>query len=70
MPTHRILVAALLTMLPASTFAYIDPNGAGMLFQLLAPIFAALVGGFVFARRWIGSFLRRTWARFFHRDPG
>ena len=65
----RIAITLALAM-PASAHAYIDPNGAGMLFQLLAPVFAAIVGGFVFARRWIGNWLRRIWARLFRHDAG
>jgi hypothetical protein len=43
--------------------AYIDPNAGGMLFQLLAPLFAALVGAWMFLRRWIAEWARRAWAR-------
>ncbi|HEY1091428.1 MAG TPA: hypothetical protein VGE47_10065 [Burkholderiaceae bacterium] len=42
--------------------AYIDPNAGGMLFQLLAPLFAALIGAWVFLRRWIAAWARRIWA--------
>ena len=34
-------------MSPAPCFAYIDPNAGGMLFQLLAPLFAAIIGCWV-----------------------
>jgi len=57
-----LLVAALL-VLPGSAWAYIDPNAGGMLFQLLAPLFAAVVGGWLFLRRWITEQVRRLWRR-------
>ncbi|MFN7695263.1 MAG: hypothetical protein ACK5O3_14605 [Burkholderiales bacterium] len=49
------------TALPAQ--AYIDPNAGGMLFQLLAPLFAAAVGVWLFLRRWIAETCRRLWRR-------
>jgi len=55
------LLALLLPALPA--WAYIDPNAGGMLFQLLAPMFAAIVGAWLFLRRWIAAQLRRLWHR-------
>ena len=50
-------------LLPVSAFAYIDPNAGGLLFQLLAPLFAAVVGGWFFLRRWIATHARRLWRR-------
>jgi hypothetical protein len=58
---RTLLVATLL--LPSSVWAYIDPNVGGMLFQLLAPLFAAVVGAWLFLRRWIASQVRRLWRR-------
>jgi len=43
--------------------AYIDPNAGGMLFQMLAPLFAAAVGAWLFLRRWIAEWARRAWSR-------
>ncbi len=54
-------LALLLTLLPGTALAYIDPNAGGLLFQLLAPLFAAVVGGWLFLRRWIAEQLRRLW---------
>jgi hypothetical protein len=56
-----VLLTLLLPATPA--LAYIDPNAGGVLFQLLAPMFAALVGGWLFLRRWIAAHLRRLWRR-------
>ncbi|KQV47052.1 hypothetical protein ASC95_26465 [Pelomonas sp. Root1217] len=56
----------LLSCTPA--FAYIDPNAGGMLFQLLAPLFAAIVGGWLFLRRWISEVVRQIWSRLTGRD--
>lgn len=47
----------------APAHAYIDPNAGGMIFQLLAPLFAMVVGGWLFLRRWISAQCRRLWAR-------
>ena len=62
-------VAGLLALLPAPAFAYIDPNAGGLLFQLLAPVFAALIGGWLFLRRWLTAALRRLWDRATGRRP-
>ncbi len=65
-PRPRYLFSALalvLLVMPASAFAYIDPNAGGMLFQLLAPVFAAVVGAWLFMRRWIAAAARRLWRR-------
>lgn len=56
-----LLLALLGVTAPAQ--AYIDPNAGGMLFQLLAPVFAAAVGAWLFLRRWIGDQCRRLWRR-------
>jgi hypothetical protein len=55
--------ALLLGSFPASAWAYIDPNAGGLLFQLLAPVLAAVVGCWVFLRNWIADCLRRVWRR-------
>lgn len=58
------MIAVLLWALqPLPALAYIDPNAGGMLFQLLAPIFAAAVGAWLFLRRWIAEALRSLWHR-------
>jgi hypothetical protein len=58
-----LLAFCLMLVLPGSVWAYIDPNAGGMLFQLLAPLFAAVVGGWLFLRRWISEQVRRLWRR-------
>jgi hypothetical protein len=58
-----LLAFSLMLVLPGSAWAYIDPNAGGMLFQLLAPLFAAVVGGWLFLRRWISEQVRRLWRR-------
>lgn len=55
-----LLVAAILQ--PTMALAYIDPNTGGMLFQLLAPLFAAVVAGWIALRRVIGQTVSR-WLR-------
>ena len=58
-----LVAVILLLALPGSAWAYIDPNAGGMLFQLLAPLFAAVVGAWLFLRRWIAEQVRRLWRR-------
>ena len=66
-----VLCVAMFTLcaLPTPAMAYIDPNAGGMLFQLLAPVFAALIGAWLFLRRWIADLARRVWARITGRIP-
>lgn len=49
--------------LTAPAHAYIDPNAGGMLFQLLAPLFAAVIGVWLFLKRAIKDWLQRLWSR-------
>jgi hypothetical protein len=56
-------------MFSPAAWAYIDPNAGGMLFQLLAPVLAAVVGGWLFLRRWVADLARRTWRRLTGRAP-
>ena len=63
MSTPALMIVTLLLAMPGSAWAYIDPNAGGMLFQLLAPLFAAVVGGWLFLRRWISEQLRQLWRR-------
>lgn len=70
--SHRYPIAIALLVLMTSTpaYAYIDPNAGGMLFQLLAPVFAAVVGAWIFLRRWIADLARRIWLKISGRDHG
>lgn len=66
----RTLLVGLACLLASSgAFAYIDPNAGGMLFQLLAPVFAALVGAWMVARRWISATIRRLLRRKGDQEP-
>jgi site-specific recombinase len=56
-----LVLLALLAPLPA--LAYVDPNAGGILLQLLAPVFAAIAGAWLFLRRWIADWFRRAWRR-------
>jgi hypothetical protein len=60
-PKRLILLTLLLQ--PVWAFAYIDPNAGGLLFQLLAPLFAAVVGAWVFMRRTISNSIRAAWQK-------
>ena len=60
----RTLIAGLACFFASSgAYAYIDPNAGGMLFQLLAPVFAAIVGVWMVARRWLGDAVKRLLRR-------
>ena len=55
-------LAAVLTLCltaPAPALAYIDPNAGGMLYQMLFPLLAAIVGGWTLLRNWVAA----HWAR-------
>jgi hypothetical protein len=66
-----LFLAALLALAlqPDVAYAYIDPNAGGLLFQLLAPLFAAAVGAWLFLRRWIAETVRNFWHRLIGRRP-
>jgi len=51
------LLVALVLLCPGACFAYIDPNAAGYLFQILFPVIAAIGGAWVFLRRKITAFM-------------
>ena len=57
------LILLCLALQPALAFAYIDPNAGGLLFQLLAPFFAACVGAWVFMRKTIAAYMRAMWQK-------
>ena len=50
-------------LVPSTALAYIDPNTGGLLFQLLAPIFAGILGAWVFMRKAIGGLFRGIWRK-------
>lgn len=62
MPRNTTTTAALLAVVAGShieaAWAYIDPNSGGMLFQLLVPVFAAIVAFWAYLRSRIGGALR------------
>jgi hypothetical protein len=60
---QSLMLGIALVVVCEPALAYIDPNAGGMLFQLLAPIFAAAVGAWLFLRRWIADLARRAWRK-------
>ncbi len=67
----RYLIAFIaLLALASPAHAYIDPNAGGVLFQLLAPLFAAVAGVWLFLRRWIAMHCRRLWSKWTGRRDG
>lgn len=66
----RTLIVGLACLFASSgASAYIDPNAGGMLFQLLAPVLAAIAGAWLVARRWLGEAIRRLLRRKDSQDP-
>lgn len=61
-PASLLVLVCLLGLLTPAQ-AYIDPNAGGLLFQMLAPLFAAVVGGWLVARRWLAEQCRNLWRR-------
>lgn len=55
------VIAGLLVIAPAQ--AYIDPNTGGLIFQMLAPLFAMVVSAWLFARDAIVAYWRRLFGR-------
>jgi hypothetical protein len=47
------LLCVLLVTVPA--YAYIDPNAAGLVSQILAPLLVAAAAGFTFFRKQVGA---------------
>ncbi|MGM9516488.1 hypothetical protein ACS5PK_19730 [Roseateles sp. DB2] len=58
-----LLVGLVCLFASSGAFAYIDPNAGGLLFQLLAPVIAAIVGVWMVARRWLVDTVRRLLRR-------
>lgn len=63
MKLPTFVICLLLVLYAPDSQAYIDPNAGGLLFQILTPVFAAIVGAWLFLRRWIAETLRRLWQR-------
>jgi hypothetical protein len=55
------LVAAVLCLVFVATpaYAYIDPNAAGLLSQIITPLLVAAAAGFTFFRKQVGSLFSR-----------
>lgn len=55
-----VTIAVLVTLLlPVNCYAYIDPNAAGWLFQLLFPLLVAIAGLWAVVRHRVTSLWRR-----------
>lgn len=46
-------------LVPASSFAYIDPNTGGYVFQMLLPIVSAIAAAFLFFKRQVFAFFSK-----------
>ncbi|MDL5032881.1 hypothetical protein QRD43_13280 [Pelomonas sp. APW6] len=66
---RSLLVGLACLLASPGAFAYIDPNAGGMLFQLLAPVIAAVVGAWMVARRWLVDAVKRLLRRKNPQDP-
>jgi lipoprotein signal peptidase len=54
-----LISCVLLTLAPGAAFAYIDPNAGGILFQILTPVFVAIVVFWTFLKHK----LKALWTR-------
>ena len=54
-----LISGMLLALAPGAAFAYIDPNAGGLLFQILTPVFVAIVVFWTFLKHKLKS----LWAR-------
>lgn len=56
---RSLISGMLLAFVPGAAFAYIDPNAGGLLFQILTPVFVALVVFWTFLKHK----LKALWTR-------
>ncbi len=54
-----LISGMLLALVPGAAFAYIDPNAGGILFQILTPVFIAIVVFWTFLKHK----LKALWTR-------
>ena len=50
-------------LLPRDAMAYVDPNAAGLLFQFLFPVIAAIAGWWALFRDKTAALWNRLWKR-------
>lgn len=60
----RLLCAVLLALMPVFAYAYIDPNAGGFLFQILTPVFIAIVACWAFLKHKLKALWTRMTALF------
>ena len=58
-PTAVVLVVLCLVFVATPAYAYIDPNAAGLLSQIITPLLIAFAAAATFLRRQIGAFFAR-----------
>ncbi len=54
-----VVAGILFALMPGLAFAYIDPNAGGFLFQLLTPVFIAIIAFWAFLKHK----LKALWSR-------
>ena len=58
-PTAVVLCCLCLVLIATPAYAYIDPNAAGLVSQILTPLLVAAGAGFTFFRKQIGAAFAR-----------
>jgi hypothetical protein len=51
----RVVVVVLVVCVANPAYAYIDPNAAGLISQIITPLLVAAAAGFTFFRRQVGA---------------
>ena len=62
-----IFCVAAIVLLALPAYAYIDPNAAGLLSQIITPLLVAAAAGFTFFRKQVGNLFSGI-SRRFRRD--
>lgn len=62
--SRSLLLFVALFLCASDAMAYLDPNAGGMVFQMLVPVIAAVVGWSSLIKQKLYSGLSRVWAKF------
>jgi len=64
-----LLLGIFTALVPGAAFAYIDPNAGGILFQILTPVFIAIVVFWTFLKQKLKALWTRVISAFRKSDP-
>lgn len=54
-PTILVVCVLIVVCIATPAYAYIDPNAAGLLSQIITPLLVAAAAGFTFFRKQVGA---------------